>query len=173
MADNLHAQIARATAQHNQSQAVQRQLLTFMLGDELYGLDILHVQEILSWQQPTRIPNAPPYMSGALNLRGEIVPVMDMRVRFNMPQAAFTPQTVVIVVRVARRVVGLVVDSVAQVEDVQQSSLRATPDFGTAIDGAYLEGLVTAQNGEMVIVLNTLYLLQKTGILLEEEPQPT
>ena len=135
----------------------QQQYLTFTLGGESYGVDILRVQEIRGWSPVTCIPNAPDYLRGMLNLRGSIVPIVDMRMRFNLENAEFTPVTVVIVLTVeaaeGSRVIGVVVDSVSDVLDVLPEQIKPSPDFGGAIDTDFIKGLATA-NEEMVMLLD-------------------
>ena len=133
------------------------QYLTFTLGTEEYGVDILRVQEIRGWQQVTRVPNAPPHMLGVLNLRGVIVPIIDMRMRFNFAKVEYTPLTVIIVLAVesasGRHVFGIVVDSVSDVLDVKSSEVKAKPDFGAAVNTDFINGLATVQS-HMVMLLD-------------------
>jgi purine-binding chemotaxis protein CheW len=131
------------------------QYLTFTLADEDYGVDILRVQEIRGWEPVTRIPNAPRYVKGVLNLRGAIVPVFDLRLRFAMALQDYGPDTVVIVLRVSgpggMRNMGVVVDAVSDVLDARASDIRNTPDFGAAVATEYISGLATA--GDKMIML--------------------
>jgi len=133
------------------------QYLTFTLGGEEYGVDILRVQEIKGWTPVTRIPKAPDYIRGVLNLRGAIVPVVDLRMRFGLENVEYTPTTVVIVLSVKRRsgkmmIIGIVVDGVSDVLSVAPDSIRPAPDFGTVVDTHFVEGLVAAEEG-MVMLL--------------------
>jgi purine-binding chemotaxis protein CheW len=131
------------------------QFLTFVLGNEEYGVDILRVQEIRGWHQVTRVPNAPPFMLGVLNLRGTIVPIIDLRMRFNLEKVEYTPVTVIIVLSVetehGRHVFGVVVDSVSDVLDVMAGDIKPTPDFGTAMNTEFISGLAT--KGEQMVML--------------------
>ncbi len=133
------------------------QYLTFTLGKEDYGVDILRVQEIRGWHQVTRVPNAPAHMLGVLNLRGTIVPIIDMRMRFNLDKVEYNPITVIIVLSIqtpkGNRVFGIVVDSVSDVLDVASKDIKATPDFGIAVNTDFISGLATV-NERMVIVLD-------------------
>lgn len=140
------------------------QFLTFILAAETYGLDILKVQEIRGWTQVTQIPNAPEYIRGVINLRGEIVPILDLRRRFSMEEIEFTQTTVVIVVNVQGRTIGMVVDGVSDVIDLPKEELRAAPDFGTAIDSSFVQGLATMEE-KMVIVLNIDEMLKGCDLL--------
>lgn len=134
------------------------QYLSFRLADEEYALEILSVREIRGWQRVTRIPHAPPFVLGVLNLRGAVVPVMDLRRRFGLPDAEYTSTTVTIIVAVGQRLFGIVVDAVSDVLDVAAAQLRPPPDFGSAIDTAYIKGL-TAQGDRMVMLLDADRLL--------------
>jgi len=133
------------------------QFLTFVLGGEEYGVTILQVQGIQGWDRVTPIPNTPDYILGVINLRGAIVPIVDLRRRFGMPAAEFGPTTVVIVVRVARagkeRTLGLVVDAVSEVCNVSAESRKPAPDFGAGIKTDFVKGLATVEN-RMVILLD-------------------
>lgn len=140
------------------------QYLTFMLAGEEYGVDILRVQEIKGWDSVTPIPNTPDYIRGVINLRGTIVPIVDLRRRFNLETVEYGPVTVVIVLRVEdpnggkSRVMGLVVDAVSDVYNVPESAIKAAPDFGSVVDVNFVHGLATLENA-MVIILNIDHLL--------------
>lgn len=138
------------------------QYLTFILDNETYGVEILRVQEIKGWTPVTRIPNTPEYMQGVLNLRGTIVPIVDMRMRFDLQHVEYTPITVVIVLAVksdsGERVIGLVVDSVSDVIDVDAQDVKATPDFGTSLNTKFINGIATS-NDNMVMLLDVDKLL--------------
>jgi purine-binding chemotaxis protein CheW len=134
------------------------QFLTFVLGGEEYGVTILQVQGIQGWDRVTPIPNTPEFILGVINLRGAIVPIVDLRRRFGMPAAEFGPTTVVIVVRVAQsdrneRTLGLVVDAVSEVCNVNADDRKPAPDFGSGIKTDFVKGLATVEN-RMVILLD-------------------
>ena len=133
------------------------QYLTFMLAGEEYGVDILRVQEIKGWDTVTQIPNTPAYIRGVINLRGTIVPIIDMRTRFQLENLEYGPTTVVIVLRVNNedksRTMGVVVDGVSDVYNMPKEDIKPSPDFGTAVDTAFVKGLATVNN-KMVIVLD-------------------
>lgn len=133
------------------------QLLTFLLAREEYGVDILRVQEIRGWAPTTQLPNTPSYVKGIINLRGTVVPIVDLRQRFNLESVAYGPTTVVVVVKVMAgersRTMGIVVDAVSDVYNVAPADLKPAPDFGGAIGTEYLKGLVT-MNEKMLIVLD-------------------
>jgi purine-binding chemotaxis protein CheW len=139
------------------------QVLTFCLGSETYAVDILLVQEIRGWAPVTRLPQAPRHMLGMLNLRGSIVPVIDLRVRFGLEQAVFTPVTVIIVLSVhtasGRREFGLVVDSVSDVVDVDATELKETPSLGNKASAELIKGLAVVAD-RMLILLNVEELIR-------------
>ena len=128
-----------------------REYLTFRLGEEEYGIDILKVQEIRGYEQPTRIANAPEFIKGVVNLRGTIVPIVDMRLRFNCSNVEYNAFTVVIILNLRNRVVGIVVDSVSDVVEIPAEAIRPSPEMSSAIDAAYMRGL--AQVGERMVIL--------------------
>lgn len=131
------------------------QYLTFLLGDEEYGVEILRVQEIKGWESVTHIPNTPEYLCGVLNLRGTIVPVVDLRLRFEMPARAYTPTTVVVVLKVGegvQRTVGVVVDGVSDAHNILPEDIKPTPDFGTSVSTEFIKGLVSISSNMMMIL---------------------
>jgi purine-binding chemotaxis protein CheW len=133
------------------------QYLTFMLAGEEYGVDILRVQEIKGWGKVTPIPSTPNYVSGVMNLRGTIVPIIDLRRRFSLDNIDYGPTTVVIVLRVEcegrDRIMGIVVDAVSDVYAVPSEELRPSPDFGGNVNVEFVRGLATVDE-KMVIMLN-------------------
>lgn len=132
------------------------QYLTFMLAGEEYGVEILKVQEIKGWDTVTPIPNTPDYMLGVLNLRGAIVPIVDLRNRFKLDDIQFGPTTVVIVVKMQNedqtRTVGLVVDAVAEVYRLENDAVQPPPEMGSSVQTEFVRGLVTVDK-KMVILL--------------------
>ena len=133
------------------------QFLTFMLSGEEYGVDILRVQEIKGWGKVTPIPSTPDYVRGVMNLRGTIVPILDLRNRFKMEQIEYGPATVVIVLRVVcegkDRIMGIVVDAVSDVYAVPAEEIRPSPDFGGNVNVEFVRGLASVDE-KMVIILN-------------------
>ena len=133
------------------------QMLTFMLGDETSGVDILRVQEIRGWSPVTRIPQSPSHVLGVLNLRGSIVPVVDLRMRLNLDRAEYTAVTVIIVLSVdsgaGRRDFGVVVDGVSDVINVQGSDVKPPPELGADVSTDYIQGLATVSD-RMVMLLD-------------------
>ena len=128
-----------------------REYLTFRLDQEEYGLDILKVQEIRGYEPPTRIANAPSFIKGVVNLRGTIVPIVDMRLKFNCSQAKYDSFTVVIILNLRHRVVGIVVDSVSDVMEITADSIRSAPDIESIIDSSCILGLGSV--GERMLIL--------------------
>ena len=133
------------------------QVLTFVLGGETYGVDILRVQEIRGWSAVTKIPHSPPHVLGVLNLRGAIVPIVDLRTRFALERAEYTAVTVIIVLSVmsatGRRDFGVVVDGVSDVVDVNPDEIRPPPELASSEATSYLRGLVTIAE-RMVVLLD-------------------
>lgn len=133
------------------------QFLTFALNDQEFGIEILRVQEIKNFSRVTPIPNMPECIKGVINLRGTVVPIVDLRKKFNMPTAEYNQFTVIIVVNVGPKIMGLVVDAVSDVLNVGEESIEKTPDLG-AIDTSFITGL--AKSGDrLVALLNIEYLL--------------
>ena len=128
-----------------------REYLTFRLDQEEYGLDILKVQEIRGYEPPTRIANAPSFIKGVVNLRGTIVPIVDMRLKFNCSKAQYDSFTVVIILNLRQRVVGIVVDSVSDVMQIAADSIRSAPDIESIIDSSCILGLGSV--GERMLIL--------------------
>lgn len=133
------------------------QFLTFMLAGEEYAVDILRVQEIKGWDAVTNIPNTPEYILGVINLRGTIVPIIDLRLRFEMDKMDYGPMTVVIVLKVKdenrSRTMGVVVDGVSDVYNVPNEEIKGAPDFGSEVNTDFIKGLATVGE-KMVIILD-------------------
>ncbi|MDE2387844.1 MAG: chemotaxis protein CheW [Betaproteobacteria bacterium] len=130
---------------------VANEFLTFRLGDEEYGIDILKVQEIRGYDAITQIANSPGYIKGVINLRGIIVPIVDMRIKFNLAHATYDQFTVVIILTVAGRVMGIVVDGVSDVITLENEQMRQAPGLGSVIETEYIMGLGTV--GERMLIL--------------------
>ncbi len=126
--------------------------LTFRLGAEEYGVDILKVQEIRGYDAITQIANAPVFVKGVINLRGVIVPIVDMRIKFALGDAEYDQFTVVIILNVAGRVVGIVVDAVSDVISLAQEQFRPTPGMGSVIDTEYIMGLGTVDERMLILI---------------------
>ena len=140
------------------------QFLTFSLGDELYGVDILRVQEIKGYTAVTKIPNTPPHIKGVLNLRGTIVPIVELRTKFGMPTIDYTMFTVIVVVVIQEKIMGLVVDSVSDVLNISKADIQAPPEFGAKVDVSVLSGI--GKSGDMLVAI-----LNIDRLLTESEMQ--
>ena len=127
------------------------QFLTFALGAEEYGVEILKIQEIKGFSAITPLPNAPAHVRGVLNLRGTIVPIVDLRKKFGMPEEANTAFTVIVVVRVQGQVMGFIVDAVSDVLTVTGAEIQPTPNLHGQVDTTFLTGLAKA--GEKLVIL--------------------
>ena len=160
-----------AQTDYGMSADVENQFLTFILSDEEYGVDILRVQEIRGWESVTTIPNAPEYIKGVINIRGTIVPIVDLRMRFGMETMEYGPMTVVIVLKVVseekERVMGIVVDAVSDTYDIPEESIKPAPDFGERIEVAFVKGLATV-NENMLILLDIDTLLNAGDMNIPE-----
>ncbi len=127
-----------------------KQFLTFRIGSEEYGMDILKVQEIRSYEAPTRIAHAASFVKGVVNLRGVIVPIMDMRIRIGT-EALYNAFTVVIVMNIGNRVLGMVVDSVSDVLELDADQIKNAPELGSSIDSKHVTGI--GKIGERILIL--------------------
>ena len=137
---------ADGSAAHRTSQGGE--FLTFRLGAEEYGIDILRVQEIRSYEQPTRIANAPSFIKGVVNLRGVIVPIIDLRLKLGCETAEYNTFTVVVVLNVRGRVVGAVVDSVSDVLELSKDNIKPSPEMNTSMDASFITGIGTIKSGQ-------------------------
>lgn len=138
--------------EEQQTSGSTQELLTFTLGGEEYGIDILKVQEIRGYDAVTTIANTPDFIKGVINLRGIIVPIVDMRIKFKLGKAEYDQFTVVIILNIANRVVGMVVDGVSDVITLSPDQIKAAPEFGSAIDTQYVMGLGTVDNRMLILV---------------------
>ena len=130
----------------------QNEFLTFTLGAEEYGIDILKVKEIRGYDAVTRIANAPEYIKGVINLRGTIVPIVDMRIRFRLGEPRYDQFTVVIILNVAGRVLGMVVVGVSDVITLNAGQVKPAPEFGASLDTQYIIGLGTVEDRMLILV---------------------
>ncbi|MFN3298328.1 chemotaxis protein CheW [Caldimonas sp.] len=150
-----------------------REYLTFRLGGEEYAIDILKVQEIRGYEEPTRIANAPPHIKGVLNLRGVIVPIVDLRMRLGCDKAEYTEFTVSIILTFRDRVVGIVVDAVSDVTELSAEHIRPAPEISAAVDARYITGL--GQVGDRMLILldiENLLLSPSVGLACTESVMP-
>lgn len=130
-----------------------KEFLSFFLGEEHYAIDIMTVKEIRGYETVTKIANAPSFIKGVINLRGDIVPIIDLRIKFSVGEATYTEFTIVIMLNVCDRIVGIVVDGVSDVIKLQDEDIRPPPEFGVAFDSKYLLGLASLEE-HMVILVN-------------------
>jgi purine-binding chemotaxis protein CheW len=148
--------VVAAAGHHAHSKDAQEivghEFLAFTLGREEYGLDILKVQEIRGYEQVTRIANAPEFVKGVVNLRGIIVPIVDMRIKFNLGEPTYDQFTVVIILNIGGRIMGMVVDSVSDVITLKADEVRPAPEMGTAFDTDYLIGLGTLDQRMLILI---------------------
>jgi len=142
------------------------QFLTFQLGEELYGVDILRVQEIKGYTAVTKIPNTPPHIKGVLNLRGTIVPIVELRTKFGMETIDYTMFTVIVVVVVREKIMGLVVDAVSDVLNIDKKEIQPAPQFGAKVDVSFLNGI--GKSGDKLIAL-----LDMDRLLSDDDLQDT
>lgn len=142
------------------------EFLAFTLGKEEYGIDILKVQEIRGYESVTRIANAPDFIKGVVNLRGIIVPIVDMRIKFNLGEPIYDQFTVVIILNINGRVVGMVVDSVSDVITLSAEEIKPAPEMGTAFNTDYLIGLGTLDQRMLILVdINKLMSSTEMGLI--------
>ena len=139
-------------SQEQTASSDSRELLTFTLGKEEYGVDILRVQEIRGYDAVTTIANSPDFIKGVINLRGIIVPIVDMRIKFKLGSVTYDETTVVIILNIANRVVGMVVDGVSDVITLSADQIKAAPEFGSAIDTQYITGLGAVDERMLILV---------------------
>ena len=155
-----------ASTEHNPDAPRQsgpgQEFLAFTLGEEEYALDILKVQEIRGYESVTRIANAPEFIKGVINLRGTIVPIVDLRLKFNLGEAHYDEFTIVIVLNLGERIVGIVVDSVSDVIELQSEQIRPAPEFRATVNTEYIEGLATVDDHMMIV-------LDIEGLMLSED----
>lgn len=130
--------------------------LTFNLGEEGYGLEILKVQEIIGMQEITKIPRTPPYVKGVINLRGKVIPVIDLRVKFEMEEKDFTRKTCIIVVQVKREdntlIMGIIVDEVSEVLDIPGNKIEAPPSMGTRLETHFILGMAKTESAVKILL---------------------
>ncbi len=147
--------------------ATSGEFLTFTLGAEEYGIDILKVQEIRGYDAVTKIANAPSFIKGVINLRGVIVPIVDLRIKFNLGNFTYDQFTVVIILNIGKRVMGVVVDGVSDVIQLSADNLRPAPEFGSILDTRYILGLGTVEE-RMIIVVDIERLMTSQEMSLVE-----
>jgi len=152
----------------NTSGSAGGEYLTFTLGNEEYGMDILKVQEIRGYDAVTVIANTPPFIKGVINLRGIIVPIVDLRIKFNLGKVSYDELTVVIILNLSNRVVGAVVDSVSDVLTLELDQIKAAPSLSTTLDTRYITGLGTVDERMLILVDIERLMTSKDMELMDE-----
>ena len=152
---------------NHQESRKQREFLTFTLGGEEYAIDILKVQEIRGFEAVTRIANTPAFIKGVINLRGLIVPIVDLRIKFNLGEPVYNEFTITVILNIGKRVIGIVVDSVSDVISLDEEQIRPAPEFGT-FEMQYLQGLV-AIDERMLILIDIERLMSSAEMALVEQ----
>ncbi len=156
MADPVETQAATAAGEY----------LTFTLGSEEYGIDILKVQEIRGYDAVTKIANTPDFIKGVINLRGAVVPIVDLRIKFNLGNVEYNEFTVVIILNLEKRIVGIVVDGVSDVIALSNDQIRPVPDLVSSIDTRYLAGLGNLEERMLILVdINKLMTSQEMALV--------
>lgn len=158
--------------QRNQKIVEKKEFLSFSLGKEEYCIDILKVQEIRGYELATPIPNTPAYMKGVINMRGIVVPIIDLRIKLNLASVEYNQFTVVIILSIRGRIVGVVVDSVSDVLGLQAEDIKEAPQLGAAIKTDYIDGLVTI-DGRMLIIVDIEKLVEAEEIIQVEKALET
>lgn len=148
----------------------EHEFLTFVLGEETYALDVMTVKEIRGYQPVTKIANAPEFVKGVLNLRGDIVPIIDLRIKFSVGEATYNDFTIVIMLNIGERVVGIVVDEVSDVIKVAAQDIKPPPEFGIVFDSSYLYGLTSIEQ-QMIILINIESLISSDELGLFESSE--
>ena len=150
----------------SQDEGQAREYLAFSLGGEEYVVDILKVQEIRTYEGVTRIANMPPFIKGVMNLRGTVVPVVDLRIRFNVGKAEYDASTIVIVINIGKRTIGMVVDGVSDVVLIKNADLRAAPEIAGVLRAEYLQGVAILDTRMLIVVdIDGLMSSREMGLL--------
>lgn len=157
-------------AEHDDLQA-GCEFLSFVLGEEQYALDIMAVKEIRGYESVTKIANSPDFIKGVINLRGDIVPIVDLRIKFGVGEATYNEFTIVIMLNVCDRIVGIVVDAVSDVITLKPDEIKPPPEFGVAFDTQFLHGL-SEVNDTMVILVNIESLISSDALALFDSKNP-
>ena len=147
---------------------IEGKFLTFVLGEEIYGIEILKAREIIGLMDITTVPQTPDYMKGVINLRGKVIPVIDLRKKFSMQEGVHTQETCVIVVEVNSSSIGLIVDSVSEVSDITGEEIENAPSFGQGIDTSFIMGLGKVKN-KIIILLDIDTVLSTEELEMVEE----
>ncbi|MFH0926684.1 MAG: chemotaxis protein CheW [bacterium] len=151
----------------------ENQFVTFTLGDEEYGVEILKVQEIIGYQTFTKVPGFPDFVKGVLNLRGAVVPVIDLRVKFRMPSIEYNKFTVIVVLEICGRVMGVIVDAVSDVITLTSEQIQPTPSFSTKIRADFIKAMGNKDNNFIIILDMNKVLSQEELELVDTSVSPT
>ena len=170
MIEATRVDTGRAAASRADPAAARHEYLAFTLGREEYGIDILKVQEIRGYETVTRIANAPDFIKGVINLRGIIVPIVDLRIKFQLERVEYNQYTVVIILNLMDRVVGIVVDGVSDVLTLQSQQIKPAPEFSGALDTEYIRGLGSIDE-RMLILVDIERLLMSADMALCDEAE--
>ena len=157
-----------AVADKKETSAVEGKFLTFILDDEIYGIEILKAREIIGLMDITSVPQTPDYMKGVINLRGKVIPVIDLRMKFSMHEEEHTQETCVIVVEVNNTSIGIIVDSVSEVSDIGGGEIEDPPKFGQNIDTSFIMGLGKVKD-KIIILLDIDAVLSSDELEMIEE----
>lgn len=162
----------KPTQTHPGDHQDQTEFLTFILGKEFYAINIMTVKEIRGYDPTTKIANAPPFIKGVLNLRGDIVPIVDLRIKFELGEVTYDEFTIVIMLHIDQRIVGIVVDEVSDVLKVSENEIKPPPNFGVAFDSDYLLGLANI-NDQMITLVNIEALIRSDELELFDTDKAT
>ncbi len=157
-----------AVAEKKERTDLDGKFLTFVLGDEIYGIEILKAREIIGLMDITTVPQTPDYMKGVINLRGKVIPVIDLRMKFSMQEEEHTQETCVIVVEVNGTSIGVIVDSVSEVADITGAEIEDAPNFGQGIDTSFIMGLGKVKD-KIIILLDIETVLSTAELEMVEE----
>ena len=157
-----------AVAEKKLTKSHEGKYLTFVLGTEEYGIEILKVREIIGIMDITSVPQTPDYMKGVINLRGKVIPVIDLRLKFAMTEEEYTQETCTIVVEVNSSLIGIIVDTVSEVVDVGSEEIEETPQFGQGIDTDFITGLGKVK-GKIIILLDIEKVMSTEELEMVEE----
>jgi purine-binding chemotaxis protein CheW len=163
---SAHSTANPAQAEGSGGSVDTMEFLTFTLGEEEYGVDILKVQEIRGYDSVTRLPDSPDFVKGVVNLRGTIVPVVDLRLKFKLAEAVYNEFTVMVILNMRGRIVGVVVDSVSDVIRLQAGHIQPPPELGAAVDTRFISGIGAPDESRMLILLDIDRLMSSEDMAL-------
>jgi len=172
MSNNLSREMANETGEEEED-TLANKYLTFQLGNEEYGLEIRYVTEILGIQKITKIPRLPDFIKGVINLRGRVIPVMDVRIRFKMEPKTYDERTCVIVVNIQDRSVGLIVDTVSEVVDIPESEIEPPPTLGDSAGNEFVQGMGKIEKTIKILLNINKLLYEKEVVALDAIPSET